>query len=60
MAQRQVTADDMESSGDSVDRGAKVLMGIGFSEVEAYRNLATQLHANLLEIKAFMARREGK
>jgi len=60
MAQRQVTADDMESSGDSVDRGAKVLMGIGFSEVEAYRNLATQLHANLLEIKAFIARREGK
>ena len=59
-AKHPITADDMESSATSVQRGAETLMGIGFSELEAYKNLATQLHVNLLELRAFIARREVK
>jgi hypothetical protein len=60
MKQTKLTADLIESSAESVQRGAEALMGLGHSEVEAYKSIAVQLHSNLIEIKAFIARRDGK
>lgn len=60
MPKSKLTADLVESSTEAVQRGAEILMGLGHSEAEAYKSIATQLHSNLIEIKAFIARREGK
>lgn len=40
-----------EYSNEAVTRAAGFLTDLGFSEAEAYKSLAIQLHMNLVELK---------